>query len=238
MRALAFVCLACLLSAPGLAQTRPAQTAPTRTFQASIEAIPAAQKAKMNGTSWHAGCPVAPDDLASVRLTYIGFDHDVHDGVLVVHRRVAQEIVEIFRELFDAGFQIERMQPYEDFAVAQYAAYNDTVGFYCRPAQDDPSVFSWHAYGLAVDVNSMTNPFRDPKEGWWPKGSDGARDRAAPGLISAQSDAVRIFMRHGWAWGGIDKNPDFMHFAKITLGEESNPLERPVWADTLRWAPN
>lgn len=232
MRALTVGFVACFLATLSVSEAGTA-----RTFEASIGVIGAEQRAKMNGVSWKEGCPVPPDELASVTLGYVGFDNEVHEGVLVVHRRVAGEIVEIFRELFDAGFQIERMQPYEDFPVGEYAAHNDSAGFYCRPAQDDPGEFSWHAYGLAVDLNSMTNPFLDPKEGWWPKGSDGERNRTAPGLINAQSEAVGIFMRHGWAWGGIEQNPDFMHFAKVTVGDASDPLQRPVWADTLIYAP-
>lgn len=195
----------------------------------------------MKGRSWHEGCPVPLDDLVSIHLDYIGYDDAVHDGVLVVHRRMARETVEIFHALFDAGFRIERMQPYEDFPVGEYAASNDTVGFYCRPAQDDPGIFSWHAYGLAVDLNPLTNPYHDPKEGWWPAGSaeNAGRDRNAPGLLTARSEAVSIFMDHGWAWGGIDRDaPDYMHFGKVTLGGGSNPLKRPVWAERLRFAPN
>ena len=153
-------------------------------------------------------------------------------GVIVAHRRLANEIVEIFRELFAAGFKIERMQPYEDFPVGEYAASNDTVGFYCRPAQDDPKVFSSHAYGISVDINPMTNPYHDPR-GWWPAGSDGERDRSAPGLLAADSEAVKIFMRHGWIWGGLLNPPDYMHFCKITVGDEGDPLQRPVWASLI-----
>lgn len=214
-----------------------AQAEPVQPFQATIAPIAADQRARMTGISWKEGCPVAPEDLRVVEMTYLGFDGGVHMGALVVHARVAQEVSDIFEELFEAGFQIERMQPYEDFAIAEYAAGNDTAGFYCRPAQDDPGEFSWHAYGIAVDLNPMTNPFLDPKEGWWPKGADGERNRSAPGLIGPESEVVAIFMRHGWAWGGIDADPDFMHFAKITIGPEANPLERPVWADRLRDAP-
>ncbi len=206
-------------------------------FQATIEPIAADQQARMTGISWKEGCPVSPEDLRVIHMPYLGFDGGVHMGALVVHARVAQEVADIFEELFNAGFQIERMQPYEDFAIAEYAAHNDTAGFYCRPAQDDPSEFSWHAYGIAVDLNPMTNPFLDPKEGWWPKGSDGERDPSAPGLVAPKSEVVAIFMRHGWAWGGIDTDPDLMHFAKITIGPEANPLERPIWADRLRDAP-
>lgn len=180
------------------------------------------------------------DALVKLHLDYIGYDDAVHDGELVVHQRVAAEVIEIFHALFDTGFRIERMQPYEDFPVGAYAASNDTVGFYCRPAQDDPGTFSWHAYGLAIDVNPLTNPYHDPQEGWWPRGSAGnaERNRVAPGLLTAGSDAVRIFMEHGWAWGGIYQDaPDYMHFGKVTLGSGSNPLDRPVWAERLRFAP-
>ena len=82
----------------------------------------------------------------------------------------------------------------------------------------------------------MTNPYDDPK-GWWPAGSDGNRDRSAPGLITADSEAVKIFMRHGWIWDGLLDPPDYMHFGKVTVGVESNPFQRPVWASQLKLAP-
>jgi hypothetical protein len=215
-----------------------ARAAPPDAFGARIEPLTPAAREKMVGVSWKAGCPVSPDDLRAVHLTHVGYDGAVHDGVLVVHRRVAEEAAAVFGDLFAAGFPIERMRPYEDFAVGKYADGNDTVGFYCRPAQDDPDTFSWHAYGIAVDINPMTNPFHDPKEGWWPAGSNGNRDRTAPGLLTLQSDAVQIFLRHGWAWGGLEDPPDYMHFAKITIGAGDNPLDRPVWAKELELAPD
>lgn len=233
---MASLLLACLLTPPIAARA-----APSATFHASIHRLTASERDKMTGRSWHAGCPVPLDDLVSIQLDYVGFDGGVHDGVLVIHRKLADEAVEMFHALFDAGFPIERMHPYEDFPIGQYAAHNDTVGFYCRPAQDDPKIFSWHAYGAAVDINPMTNPYLDPKEGWWPRGSaaNGKRDRIAPGLLTAGSEAVRIFMDHGWAWGGMYRDaPDYMHFGKVTLGNDGNPMERPVWADRLRYAPN
>jgi D-alanyl-D-alanine carboxypeptidase len=225
-----------LIPAIGLSVLSAAQAGPTPAFKASIDALSPAQREMMNGRSWHQGCPAPLDDLVSIRLDYIGFDDAVHDGVLVAHRRLANEIVDIFGELFAAGFKIERMQPYEDFAVGEYAASNDTVGFYCRPAQDDPKNFSSHAYGISVDINPMTNPYHDPK-GWWPAGSNGERNRSAPGLLTADSEAVKIFMRRGWIWGGLLDPPDYMHFGKITVGEEANPLQRPVWASQLQVAP-
>ena len=118
---------------------------------------------------------------------------------------------------------LPRLQPYQKTQKPSY--------------KDDPKVFSSHAYGISVDINPMTNPYHDPR-GWWPAGSDGERDRSASGLITAESEAVKIFMRRGWIWGGLLNPPDYMHFGKITVGDEGNPLQRPVWASRLEPAPN
>ena len=75
------------------------------TFKASVDVLTPVQKDKMNGRSWHEGCPVSLDDLVSIRLNYVGFDYSVHDGVLVIHRKLAKETVEIFGELFAARFR-------------------------------------------------------------------------------------------------------------------------------------
>lgn len=66
--------------------------------------------------------------------------------------------MDIFRELYEIRFPIAEMKPYEAYEVGEYAAHNDTVGFYCRPTQDKPTVFSIHSYGLAVDINPLINP--------------------------------------------------------------------------------
>lgn len=224
--------LAIFLPALGVEQAWPSEP-----FQAMVAALTDEQKSKMSGRSWNEGCPVSLEDLVSIDLKYFGYDGAVHDGVLVVHRRVSKEMVAAFGELFDAKFPIERMQPYEDFAVGEYAASNDTVGFYCRPAQDNPTIFSWHAYGLAIDINPMTNPYHDPK-GWWPAGSNGERKRSALGLLDAGSDVIGIFMNHGWQWGGTENPPDYMHFGKVTVGDDDNPLKRSVWAARLEYAPD
>jgi D-alanyl-D-alanine carboxypeptidase len=207
------------------------------TFKASVSALTPDQREKMKGLTWHEGCPVPLDDLVCIHLNTIGFDNAVHDGVLVMNRKVSKEVVEIFGELFAAGFQIEQMQAYEDFPVGEIGASNGTVGFNCRPAEDNPKAFSSHAYGIAVDVNEKTNPYHNPKTGWEPAGSNGDRNRSAPGLLTADAEAVKIFMRHGWIWDGLLDPPDYQHFGKITLGAEDNPLQRPVWATQLQPAP-
>jgi hypothetical protein len=207
-------------------------------FAASVGPVPAAARAKMQGVALSPGCPVGPDELASIRLTYWGFDGAPHAGILVVHRNLAAETVTIFRELFAARFVIRRMQPYEDFAVGQYAANDDTVGFYCRPDQGDPTQFGMHSYGYAIDINPMLNPYADAKAGWWPPGSadNSSRERDAAGVVTLRSKAFAIFTRHGWLWGGLSSHgADYMHFEKATFGAHPDPRTAPYAATGLRY---
>ena len=199
-------------------------------FKFSVQRIPDDVLAKMEGRSWEASCPMHRSELAYMELSYWGFDDQVHTGTIVTHEYLAPEVVEIFRELFEIRFPIEKMQPYEDFGVSEYAAYNDTVGFYCRPDQADPTECSSHCYGYAVDINPMVNPYNDPTEGWWPLGSAeyASRDEEAKGKITVDSKVVEIFARHGWWWNGLDtKSQDYMHFEKGTFGNDGNLPERP-----------
>ncbi|AXC16233.1 hypothetical protein ACPOL_7033 (plasmid) [Acidisarcina polymorpha] len=194
----------------------------------------------MTGKAWSPGCPVPLDDLLSIRLTYFGFDHLTHEGTLVIHKRFAQEASAIFQELYDIRFPINKIDPYENYEVGGGNAEKDvTVGFYCRKAQDAPTEWSGHAYGIAVDLNPFDNPFHDVKEGWWPQGSDARSKRDdAKGKVSPNTEAFQIFARHGWAWGGFySGEPDYMHFYKATLGGNGNVLERAYVATGLQYVP-
>lgn len=87
-----------LLVAMLLSTLNAAQAEQARPFQASIDVLTAPQRDKMNGLSWHARCPVPLDDLVSLHLDFLGFDGAVHDGVLVMHRKLAKETIEIDRK--------------------------------------------------------------------------------------------------------------------------------------------
>ncbi|MGO9259264.1 MAG: M15 family metallopeptidase [Bryobacteraceae bacterium] len=170
----------------------------------------------MTGRSWNPCCPVPLDDLVGVSVRYIGFDGFTHDGILVVHKRVATDVSHIFAELYDIHFPINRISPWENYGPDKYAEQDITVGFYCEKADDAPGEWSSHAYGIAIDINPLENPFRMLQKPWWPKGSavfaprDGGR-----GKVSAESNAFRIFARYGWGWGGLYKGEtDYMHFYK------------------------
>ena len=158
----------------------------------------------MTGKSWHAGCPVSLDDLRLVSLSYIGFDGRSHVGTLVVNRSATDAIVDAFRRLYAARFPIRRMLPVDAYGGDDFRSIeaDNTSAFNCRPATGSTH-WSQHAYGLAVDVNPIENPYMDDG-----KSSHRAstpyldRSRVRPGMAVAGGTLVEAFAAVGWGWGG------------------------------------
>ncbi len=206
----------------------------------SISLLTPAARMAMTGKAWSPGCPVPLDDLRAIQVTYLGFDGLTHTGTLVMHKRFAAEAATIFAELYAIHFPIRKVDPYENYKPGGENAEKDvTVGFYCRKAQDAPTEWSGHAYGVAVDLNPLENPFLDAKEGWWPSGAAAQAKRDdGPGKISPTAEVFRVFARHGWAWGGFYAGePDYMHFYKAVVGGSGGPLDRPYVVTGLAFVP-
>jgi hypothetical protein len=170
------------------------------------------------GASYRRGCPVSPAQLRRVQLRYVGFDGVTHTGALVVNRAVVSEVVAVFRRLYAADFPIRRMQPidaYEGSDERSMAADN-TSAFNCRYAvAAGPKRWSVHAYGEAIDVNPVENPYI---EGGRVRPSAGARflnrTKARPGMATPGGLLVRAFRAVGWQWGGRwNGTPDYQHFS-------------------------
>jgi len=193
---------------------------------AQISPLAPAIRRAMTGVAWHPGCPVPLDDLRAVRIRYFGFDARTHAGTLVVHRRFAASAAAVFADLYALRFPIERVAGWEAYGPDRYAEQNVTVGFYCEKADDAPTEWSSHAYGMAIDINPRLNPFRNPGRPWWPRNAGPHARTRAPGTIWAGGPAFLAFARHGWKWGGFDPVAvDYMHFSKVTVGS-GDPTRR------------
>jgi hypothetical protein len=187
-----------------------------------IRSISPALAIEMTGTTWEPGCPVALEDLRLLRFNYLGFDGEIHRGPLVVHASVAKDVLGVFGQLFDAGF------PLKHVALARRWRPNAptdttrsvTAAFNCRPAlnPDGTPGGSWseHAYGLAVDVNPLQNPYVAEDGSVLRPAAQAYVDRSQglPGMIHAGDMVVRAFAAIGWEWGGDwDGKKDYMHFS-------------------------
>ena len=184
-------------------------------FQSSIQPISPAVRARM-GTTFRPGCPVGLTDLRYVRVSFRGFDGRAHTGELVVHRRVAADVVSVFARLYRARFPIEEMRLVTgaDLTARPTGDGNNTAAFVCRAARQQTR-FSAHAYGLAIDVDPFQNPYRRgdlvlPELA----SSYENRARARPGMIRPGDAVTTAFADLGWSWGGTWRSPrDRMHFS-------------------------
>ena len=201
----------------GLAST-PTRSGPER-YRASVERITPSLRQRMRG-SRHAGCPVPWAGLRYLRLSYVGFDGRTHTGELVVAAAYARDVVRVFRELYDARFPIRRMRLVDAYGGDddRSMAADNSSGFNCRTVKGTHT-WSDHAFGAAIDLNPVQNPYLTGSS-VAPPGSrrfaelDRARGARVPqGAITSDDAVVLAFAAIGWEWGGSWAEPDFQHFS-------------------------
>ncbi|MGI8777684.1 MAG: M15 family metallopeptidase [Acidimicrobiales bacterium] len=187
--------------------------APSPAFAAMVTPVSATDL----GRSWHDGCPVGPDRLRSVKLSYWGFDDRPHDGAVVVDATVADAAISVFHRLYDERFPISGMRPIDAFGGDDNAsmAADNTSGFNCRSAvAAGPPQWSAHAYGQAIDVNPVENPYIQGTDALPPAGAPYVdRTRSRPGMAVAGGPLTSAFAAAGWSWGGRWSSPDYQHFS-------------------------
>jgi hypothetical protein len=165
--------------------------------------------------SYRPGCPVSPAQLRRVEVSYWGFDGKRRVGSIVVRDTAARDVVSVFRRLYAARFPIRRLRLVEAYKGSDDAsmAADNTSGFNCRYVSGTRR-WSQHAYGLAIDINPVENPFVHGGRVEPPAGRRYLdRTRARPGMIVAGDVVVRAFAAIGWRWGGRWSTPDYQHFS-------------------------
>jgi hypothetical protein len=168
-------------------------------------------------SSWRPGCPLAVEDLRAIDASHWGFDGAVHEGRIVVAESLVDDVTGVLRELFDARYPIERMEPVDMYGGDDLAsvAANNTSAFNCRLATGSTSSWSEHAYGRAIDLNPLVNPYVVGDD-VIPEASRPYLDRTRTdqGMIHEGDPAVLAFKSRGWVWGGHWKtSKDYQHFS-------------------------
>jgi hypothetical protein len=176
------------------------------------------------GRSWHVGCPVGPAQLRRLTLSFWGFDGRTHRGQLIVNTLAVSALSSVFTRLYAAHFPIHKMVTIDHYAGTgvqlddESTADDNTAAFNCRNAVNPGGPPSWseHAYGEAVDVNPVENPYVESNGVVDPP--NGARyvNRSVHrlGMAYVGSPLNTAFAAVGWAWGGNwSGNPDYQHFS-------------------------
>jgi hypothetical protein len=194
-------------------------------FDPSIEPLPQPVQAQLKaGGFWHRSCPVPLSGLRLLTVPYRGFDGRRHTGQLIVNKQAARPLAGVFGELYRLHFPIRHMRLADVYGPSRSRPRDGDVSgsFECRQAVASPCAgarrgtgsWSMHAYGLAVDLNPVENPYvgcgrsRDPAARPYRD-----RSRHRPGMVTPR--VVRAFRSIGWGWGGswTGNTKDYMHFS-------------------------
>jgi len=191
------------------------------------QSIPPKIREKMKGVSMPEGASVTFDDLSYLTIPHYDYNGNVAEGHMVVAAELADEVLDIFEELYEIKFPIEKMELvdyYTDYIDETFnnldrasMSQNNTSSFYYRVVNGTQNM-SNHAYGRAIDINPKTNPYYIPSSGYVSPANAyeyAPRDQELPGIIRHGDPIYDIFISHGWEWGGDwSGEKDYQHFQK------------------------
>jgi len=188
----------------------------------SIRPLSESLKSNLAHGQWHAGCPVALSQLRLVTVPYVDFDGLTREGQIIVHRDVAGSVSTVFRKLYELKFPIRHMRLSEMYGLRRAIPEDEDVtgSFWCRDSVPSPCVggtasghWSNHAYGHAIDINPIENPYIGCGKVYDPRMAPYVdRSKRKKGMVTPA--VVRAFRSIGWGWGGDwSGTKDYMHFS-------------------------
>lgn len=198
----------------------------------SKEDIPDGIRAIMAGISMPEDATVGYDDLSYLSIPYIDFDGKRQMGHMVVDKELADDVLDIFSELYEIGYPIERMDIIDNYnnrqteeldSLDRASMGNNNTSAFCYRVVSGSDNLSNHAYGRAIDLNPKTNPYVSTDGSVSPRNAVKYADRSMENwsdiekkaFIGPDTEVYRIFTEHGWEWGGeIWSYKDYQHFQK------------------------
>ena len=184
----------------------------------SAEELPAEVVARMRGKSYPEGATIRLSELRYLRLSYVDFDGESRTGEMVCNAAIAQDLLEIFQALYEAEYPIRSILLVDDFGGSDDESMkaDNTSCFNFRTVPGSTNL-SRHALGMAVDVNPLENPYINVRGVVMPDEGRPYVDRSRdfPHKITRDDLCCRLFLEHGFTWGGSWANrKDYQHFEK------------------------
>lgn len=178
-------------------------------------------KEKITGVSFHENDNITYDDLRYLNVLYVDFEGNTQKGEIICNKAIADDLVEIFKELYDNKYQIDKIRLIDEYGGDDDLSCDDnnTSCFNYRVVGGTDSL-SKHALGLAIDINPFQNPYITYPNGVErisPVGSEPYADRSSglPHMILEGDLCYNLFIEHGFTWGGHWKTlKDYQHFQK------------------------
>lgn len=184
-----------------------------------IKPIPNDIFEKMQGKSYKENCTVPREELRYLHILHVGFDNNTHEGELIVNKRIAEDVLDIFKELYKSGYQIEKVRLIDEYNAQDELSMrdNNSSAFNFRYISYSTTL-SKHAMGLAVDINTLYNPYIKQVDGRLNIEPANAvqyvdRNRQFPHKIDHDDLCYKLFTKYGFEWGGDwEDSKDYQHF--------------------------
>jgi hypothetical protein len=193
---------------------------PASAFQSSVKPLsPAVRHELKKREFWYSGCPLALSDLRVLTVSTRGFDKRTHASQLIVNKSVTRPLRRVFRKLYALHFPIHHMTIAAVYGNKHQRRADISGSFECKPPVPSPcsaTAASWsmHAFGMAVDINTMENPYVGCGESHDPR-SERYKDRThhLRGMVTRR--VIAAFRSIGWRWGGSwpGSTKDYTHFS-------------------------
>ena len=188
----------------------------------TVQEIPDSIWTRMQGRSYPHECGIGRSELRYLELSHYDFDGQEHIGQMVCNRQIADDLLYIFRKLYEAKYPIARMRLIDDYDSSdQRSMADNNTSCFCYRRIAGSKTLSNHSRGMAVDVNPLYNPCLYVRSGSVlpPEGKVYAHDRDRrkdiPGKIDANDLCYRLFLSRGFRWGGSWRSlKDYQHFER------------------------
>jgi len=176
---------------------------------------------RIKGKSFRDDCTVPREKLRYLHVLHKDIDGNTHEGEIIVNMRIAETVLDIFRQLYDNDYPIEKIRLIDEYDADDELSMedNNSSGFNYRYISYTTTV-SKHGLGLAVDINPLYNPYTkmvDGRRSVEPVTASAYLDRDGhyPYKIERDDLCCRLFLEHGFEWGGDwndDRGKDYQHF--------------------------
>ena len=187
----------------------------------SIDTISDAVFLRMQGRSFPANCTTPRSELRYLRVLHRNAEDSVLHGELVCNKAIAEDLLDIFRKLYEAHYPIEHIRLIDDYEADDELSMRDNnSSSFCFRVVSGTTKLSKHARGLAVDINTRYNPYVRTRNGRRQVSPDNSlpyvdRTKSFPYKIEEGDLCYRLFIEHGFTWGGHWQTmKDYQHFEK------------------------
>ncbi|MBR5361189.1 MAG: M15 family metallopeptidase [Lachnospiraceae bacterium] len=175
--------------------------------------------ARICGKSFIEDCTLPREDLRYLHVLHKDINGTVHEGEMIVNKHIAEDVLDILRELYENDYPIERIRLVDEYNADDELSMedNNSSSFNFRFVPRTTKV-SKHGLGLAVDINPLYNPYIttvNGKRNVDPANAEPYADRNADFDYKLEKGDLcyDLFLSHGFIWGGEWKNSkDYQHF--------------------------